>query len=71
MPITRSLDGMLRQTKKSNMNDFSAEDLTLAEAGILRLPENQNLPEAFWEEARPILKGQTAIKAVIDERDED
>ncbi len=54
-----------------NTGDFSAEELALASAGILRLPENQNLPESFWKEKRPNLNGETAIKAVIDERNED
>ncbi len=54
-----------------NTGDFSAEELALAAAGILRLPEDENLPESFWKEKRPDLKGEVAIKAVMDERDED
>ncbi len=54
-----------------NTGDFSAEELALASAGILRLPENQNLPESFWKEKRPDLNGETAIKAVTSERNED
>ena len=54
-----------------NTDEFPAEELALAAAGVLRLPENQNLPEAFWKEKRPNLKSETAIRAVIDERDED
>jgi hypothetical protein len=69
--ITQYLDEKLRKTKKSNMSNFSAEELALEKAGILRLPENQNLPESFWKEKRPSLKAETAIKTVIDERDED
>jgi prevent-host-death family protein len=54
-----------------NTGDFSVEELALAAAGILRLPEEENLPESFWKEKRPALKGEVAIKAVTDERDED
>ena len=54
-----------------NTGDFSAEELALAAAGILRLPDNQNLPESFWKEKRPDLKSERAIRAVIDERNED
>jgi hypothetical protein len=55
----------------SRMDEFSAEELALASAGILQLPENQNLSESFWKEKRPDLKSDVAIKAVVDERDED
>jgi hypothetical protein len=65
------LDRKLREAKKLNTSDFSDEDLTSEKAGILHLPENQKLPESFWEEERPSLKSETAIKAVIDERNED
>lgn len=54
-----------------NTAEFTAEELALAAAGILRLPENQELPASFWKEKRPALKSATAIKAVIEERDED
>jgi prevent-host-death family protein len=54
-----------------NTSEFTAEELALAAAGILRLPDNQALPESFWKEKRPALKSETVIKAVIDERDED
>ncbi len=53
-----------------NTDEFSAEELALAAAGILRLPASQDLPESFWKEKRPALASETAIKAVIDERDE-
>jgi prevent-host-death family protein len=54
-----------------NIEDFSAEELALAAAGILRLPEEENLPESFWKEKRPSITSKIAIKAIIDERDED
>ncbi len=54
-----------------NTSDFSAEELALAAAGVLRLPEENNLAESFWKEKRPNLESETAIKAVTDERDED
>lgn len=53
-----------------NTQDFSAEELALAAAGVLRLPEKQALPESFWKEKRPDVASETAIKAVLDERDE-
>ena len=54
-----------------NSSDFSAEELALAAAGILRLPEESEVSESFLKETRPDLKAETAIKAVLDERDED
>lgn len=54
-----------------NTSDFSAEELALAAAGILRLPEESEVSESFLKEKRPNLESKTAIKAVIDERDED
>ena len=54
-----------------NTSDFSAEELALAAAGILRLPEESEVSASFLKEKRPDLKSETAIKAVTDERDED
>jgi len=54
-----------------NTADFSAEELALAAAGILRLPEESEICESFLKEKRPNLKSETAIKAVVDERNED
>ena len=54
-----------------NSSDFSAEELALAAAGILRLPEESEISESFLKEKRSNLKAETAIKAVLDERDED
>ena len=54
-----------------NTAEFSTEELALAAAGILRLPEESEISEAFLKEKRPNLKSETVIKAVIDERDED
>ncbi len=54
-----------------NTSEFSAEELALAAAGILRLPEESEIDKSFLKEKRPNLKGETAIKAIIDERDED
>ena len=54
-----------------NSSDFSAEELALAAAGILRLPEESEIGESFLKEKRPNLKAETAIQAVLDERDED
>ena len=54
-----------------NTAEFSAEELALAAAGILRLPEESEVSASFLKEKRPNLKSETAIKAVTDERDED
>lgn len=54
----------------NNTSDFSAEELALAAAGILRLPEESEVSAAFLKEKRPALKSETAIKAIMDERDE-
>ena len=54
-----------------NSSDFSAEELALAAAGILRLPDESEVPESFLKEKRPNLKAETAIQAITDERDED
>ena len=53
-----------------NSSDFSAEELALAAAGILRLPDESKVSEIFFKEKRPNLNAQTAIKAITDERDE-
>jgi len=55
----------------TNTGDFSAEELSLAAADVLRLPEESEIGESFLKEKRPNLKSETAIKAVTDERDED
>ncbi len=54
-----------------NTSDFSAEELALAAAGILRLPETSEIDESFLKEKRPALDSAAAIKAITDERDED
>lgn len=54
-----------------NTSEFSAEELALAAAGILRLPEESEIDKSFLKEKRPNLKGETAIKVITDERDED
>jgi prevent-host-death family protein len=54
-----------------NTSDFSAEELALAAAGVLRLPEESEVPESFLKEKRPALKSETAINAILEERDED
>ncbi len=51
-------------------SEFSEEELALAAAGILRLPENATLPADFWTAPRPEVTAQEAIKAVVDERKE-
>ena len=54
-----------------NSSDFSAEELALAAAGILRLPDESEVSTNFLTEKRPNLEAQTVINAVLDERDED
>ena len=53
-----------------NTADFSAEELALAAAGILRLPEEAEISTEFLKKKRAALNSKTAIKAVTDERDE-
>jgi prevent-host-death family protein len=53
-----------------NTADFSTEELALAAAGILRLPEESEISTEFLKEKRANVNSQTAIKAVTDERDE-
>lgn len=54
-----------------NTDDFSFEELALASAGVLKLPDVTNSTESFLKETRPNLSGKIAIQAIIDERDED
>lgn len=54
-----------------NTAEFSAEELALAAAGVLRLPETSEIDKSFLKEKRAALKSETAIKAITDERDED
>jgi prevent-host-death family protein len=53
-----------------SVGEFSEEELALAAAGILRLPENASLPEDFWTEPRPRVATKDAVNAVVDERKE-
>ena len=50
--------------------DGDAEELELAAAGIIRLPEEE-LPASFWKMPRPRVKGNKALEAILAERDED
>ncbi len=54
----------------SSAGEFSEEELALAAAGILRLPESASLPESFWTERRPGVATKDAVNAVVDERKE-
>lgn len=54
----------------TNASEFSEEELALAAAGILRLPEQPALPEDLWTEPRPEVATKDAVQAVIDERKE-
>lgn len=53
-----------------NSDDFSAEELALASAGILKLPEQKGLSDKFWKESRANLSSKVAIDAILEERDE-
>jgi prevent-host-death family protein len=50
--------------------EFSEEELALAAAGILRLPEHAALPDDFWATPRPKVATRDAAQAVIAERKE-
>lgn len=51
-------------------SEFTEEELALAAAGILRLPEQAALPADFWTEPRPGVAAKDAVNAVIAERKE-
>jgi prevent-host-death family protein len=53
-----------------NSDDFSSEELALASAGVLRLPDEKGLGDKFWKETRPNLSSKVAINAILEERDE-
>lgn len=50
-------------------SEFSAEELALAAAGVLRLPEESEVSTLVLKEKRSALKSETAIKAIAAERD--
>jgi prevent-host-death family protein len=54
----------------SGVEDLDAEELALAAAGLLRLPEAP-LPDSFFRNPAPKLSARRAAKAVSDNRDED
>lgn len=51
-----------------NTSEFSTEELALATAGILRLPEKDEISASFLKEKRPALKSKTVIEVVTNER---
>jgi prevent-host-death family protein len=53
-----------------NSDDFSSEELALASAGVLRLPDEKGLGDKFWKETRADLSSKVAIDAILEERDE-
>ncbi len=53
-----------------NLDDYETEELELVASGILRLPESPELSPSFWKQARPKVKAQDAINAVLYEREE-
>ncbi|MBK7705974.1 MAG: type II toxin-antitoxin system prevent-host-death family antitoxin [Acidobacteria bacterium] len=54
-----------------NADDFSSEELALAAAGILRLPEIDAIPDSFFSAKMPKLSAKKAVQAILEERDED
>lgn len=54
----------------SGAEDMEAEELEMAAAGLVRLPEKA-LPESFWKMPAPRVSDEDAIAAIRAERDED
>lgn len=55
----------------SNINDVEAEEVRLAAAGQLRLPEATGLPKSFWSMPAPRVSVKRAAAAVIADREGD
>lgn len=54
-----------------NLNDYAAEEAELIASGILRLPENEELPASFLKKKLTPVKIGRVAKVIRDERDED
>jgi hypothetical protein len=50
--------------------DASEEDSALVAAGAMRLPEKPLDLDQLWKMPRATVRGNAAVRAVLDERDE-
>lgn len=50
--------------------DASEEDLELVAAGLMRLPKGKLDVDAFWKLPRPKVKGNLAVEALLQDREE-
>lgn len=54
----------------SSTEDLNAEEVELAAAGLLRLPDHK-LPDGFWSMPGPGVSLEVAVSAVMADRHED
>lgn len=54
----------------NNLNDYTAEEAELIASGVLRLPEDDRLPEAFLKKKLTPVKAGKVLEIIRDERDE-
>ena len=59
-----------RLTPRASDEHLDSEESELAEAGLVRLPED-SLPDSFWRMPAPRVSLKDAVSAVAAERDED
>jgi prevent-host-death family protein len=53
-------------------DDYEAAELELIAKGIMRPPQSHELmPDSFWEEELPYVRGNRAIEVLLEERYED
>ena len=58
-----------RPVPRSSDEHLDSEEWELAEAGLVRLPD-ESLPDSFWEMPAPRVSLMEAVSAVTSERDE-
>ena len=51
--------------------DLEDEEKQLITSGLMRLPENEDLPEDFWENDAPEVPLEKIVSTIRTERDED
>jgi hypothetical protein len=53
------------------IDDMDDEERELVTSGLMRLPENEDLPEDFWEAGAPDVPLEKIVSTIRSERDED
>lgn len=52
--------------------DYDAEEMELVAKGLMSLPEDDSsMPDSFWEDDLPYVRGNRGIDLLREERDED